>query len=701
MAHIKSKKRFVKSTITKIFAILIVTTAIVFIVSALIHRNIKHTKYIAYIGKSSTTLSKLDNLQESIFIDFISHMNADLSNYKIDFLVYNIGTEPRRSDSIYKVIAKEKNILFVIDNTHGNDILYAQQTIKKNNIPVFFINADKNGRDYGTAAIFTGNGDNFPYELTSFLKNVATVAEVNFISECDYLLQETFFKAFNTNAILVKDTILVERKEETKSEEERVYKILASKYKNNHNKLILVVNTHSHWGDKIINYIEKNFQRVQIIGGEYIAELKGLKRFGAQSHNQLIIAGEPTDALSENLLNQLNYFEKKYPDEFNRANAPYFTKRCFTITEFIETYFKKYDKLKDISRNTAAIFTDLLKNTVLQGKENLYAIDSIGILKRETSFTSYKDGKLYSLPLHINQLGNKIPNIIFGIDIIDIHNVDINENTFAADYFYWIRIDTSFKSKEKDIVFQNIKQDESSKELVMEKVEDNSFYKLFKVSGKFYNDFSLADYPLDKQEIKIQVDILKPVDSIKISFDQRSIEQDPSFVERFNVPGWDKLRSHFTIDNRISKNMRGAFEEDDESPKLYKSLNYRLNLKRKVTKPILEIILPLFFIGISSISLLFVRDLSFSNIGEVSVGILLAIITFSIALAVIIPTSDYLTKADWFFWTTFFEVLFCFITVIYLNYRYAHDKLQYIKLRGLRVALLIIFFLSFATIIIV
>jgi uncharacterized membrane protein len=54
-------------------------------------------------------------------------------------------------------------------------------------------------------------------------------------------------------------------------------------------------------------------------------------------------------------------------------------------------------------------------------------------------------------------------------------------------------------------------------------------------------------------------------------------------------------------------------------------------------------------------------------VGEVSVGIFLSIIAFSISLTEMIPSSNYLTRADMLFWLTFIVVFVSFMAIIVLN----------------------------------
>jgi hypothetical protein len=135
------------------------------------------------------------------------------------------------------------------------------------------------------------------------------------------------------------------------------------------------------------------------------------------------------------------------------------------------------------------------------------------------------------------------------------------------------------------------------------------------------------------------------------------------------------------VDNRISASMRGDPENREGSLTTFKTFAFRLVVARKFVGPFLEIILPLVLIGFIAIALLYVKDISFENLGEVSVGTFLGIITFSIALSNISPSSDYLTRADLLFWLTFMVVLVSFMTVIVINSRYSITELEGVNIR--------------------
>src|SRR5690606_30974695 len=156
-------------------------------------------------------------------------------------------------------------------------------------------------------------------------------------------------------------------------------------------------------------------------------------------------------------------------------------------------------------------------------------------------------------------------------------------------------------------------------------------------------------------------------DRLKISFDQSSLLLDPEAIEKFKVTGWNKNEYYVTVDNIISRSIKGDPQGQPGTMKKFKNFAFRLQVERIVLSSFLQIVLPLVLIGFVAIAVLFILDLSFANMGEVSVGIFFSIITFSISLTEIIPSSNYLTRADMLFWLTFIVVFISFMAIIVLN----------------------------------
>lgn len=656
-------------------------------------------KYIAYIGRYTNfkdslpyvkqEKNKFDLLHEITLKDYLKNLNDSLKQIELELITFDNHRKGNASDSIYKNhIVPNKDILMVIDNTWGENIQECSKTIRENQIPVISTNADKNYVDFGKGVIFTGNDDKVPDDIIAFLSKILKKKSVNFISESDYPLHESFLKAFKDANIEVHHTFELKGKADY-SEEQRDSLLTELKvcYHTHDHEPILVINAHKKWGIKILETAEKELKDVSMIGGAFIATLEELKDFGKHSNNELYIMSYPNDALPKKLHNDLERFRKAEKKYFETPSAPFFLKRCLNVFELTQDFIKTKGDTSSLSRKDAFQYTSSLADKTVEGKHDLYKFDSQREMVKELLFTKYKKGKLYSLPIQLSQEREIIPNIFFGIDILDIYDIDVGQNTFSSDFFYWTKVDTGFKKIEENIIFHNIKQTESSKELILEKTDEDILYRLYKVSGKFYNNYELRNYPLDKQELEIKIEILKPVNKLKISFDQHSLDTDQKLLEKFKVPAWYKKRYYFTVDHRITSTMRGDPENDEGAITVFKNFSFHLDIERKFFNPFLEIVLPLSLIGFVAIALLFVRDISFGNLGDVSVGTFLGIITFSIAMSYITPNADYLTKADMYFWLTFVIVLVCFLTIIVINAKYESDEAKNINITFIKYGL--------------
>lgn len=668
----------------------------------------KNVKYVAYMGRYTNIKdtipidkqkkSRFDLLHESVLRKYLEDFNKELTNTRLELKTFDCNRNPQAGDSIYKnVIAPDTNIVLVIDNTWGVDIMASANTIRENKIPVIAINADKNDLDFGPQAMFTGNNDVVPYDLSSFITKALGSNKINFVTETDYPLHHTYLKAFDQYGIEVDSMFtLLGKSEVTPEDSTKFFTQLLEYYRANpeKEKQWLVVNLHMNWGNRLVKFVDKHLTNCHMIGHAYITNVSKAFGFGKNNKNELILITDPTDAMSERITHDLVYFRKKTPDIFDFINAPLYMNRCNDVMSIIRGKFQYKNDSTYLSRNDFNEYFASLAGNTLATDEDLYDFDSSLVRITELNFANYKGGGLFSFPKQLNHKREVIPNLFFGMEMVDLYDIDMNTSSFSADFYYWVKLDTGNRIAEKYILFQNMKQSESSKELILESEDAGILYKLYKVSGKFYVNYELADYPMDRQELAITVEIISPVDKLKISFDQSSFQQDKNLLEKFKVNAWEKENYYVTVDSKISSTMRGDPNNPENRLNKYKSFSFRLIVKRHFLGPLLQVILPLLMIGFIAISMMFVRDITFENLGEVSAGIFLSIIAFSIALSEFVPRSSELTKADLLFWITFTVVFFSFMTVIVVNSIYPKSVVKKMNIRRVSATTAILYILS-------
>jgi len=662
---------------------------------------------IAYIGRYTThndttpvaqrKLSPFDLMHETVLKDQLKTLGDSLG-VRISLRTFDNGRDPRISDSIYRLISQDTTIDLVVDNTWGEHLIPSASLIRQHAIPLLSINADRGSAEFGESALFLGNDDIVPENIATYLRDVLKYDRVVFLGEEDYPLHVGFIDNLAGHGIEIHKLCTLNLSDTTTIQRaiDSVVAFYVSHPKDR--QIPLLLNVHNAVGDRVLAAVESRLDSITIVGGAYVASLAALQRLGrvrSGAGHRLIIMGRPTDAVSRTIALDLDRYRQEQPDVFGSPSAPFFLARCVAVAELVGALLKDSALRTMPIRSLVARKIHSFEDASVVGASDLYEFDSAGNLLTDVYFTLYQEdrrgGDFRSLPIQINRQRQQIPDLQFGLDIQNIHDIDVDNNTFKADFFYWVNVDTAFRKAEEELVFRNLIESENAPTRVMEKIDGSTLYRLYKVSGTFGHQYVLRDYPTDQQELVISLEVLSPSDRLRISFDKGSIDIDPATLERFRVSAWRKQKYYVTVDNRVSTTMRGNPELRGGKPAVFKTIAFRLMVKRKLLGPFLEIVLPLSLIGFVAIALLYVNDISFSNLGDVIVGTFLGIITFSIVLSAITPSSDYLTRADILFWTTFIVVLTSFMTVIIVNARHKAHELDGVDIKPVRLTLAVVY----------
>lgn len=658
----------------------------------------KEVKYVAYVGRfTDLNDASYENLYDQINTIALSHyleeINDDLEGLELELLEFDCKKSPQLADSIYELIATNKDILFTVDNTWGVDLKGSQQTIKTSNLPVLAINGDRNNLDFGSSVLFTGNGEPLPTYLSSYLKKGLDSDSLIFISEVDYELHNNYMRSIENGDLEMVRYIPFENNDLSSADSLTFFQQIKDSLSNN--SYPIVINAHSRMGSKIVNYINDEFKGKTILAHTYIVKMDEVN---VTDHgNSLVFMTTPKDALSQAVNEDIEYFQSLDSSLFNKSNVPFVVKRCVDIRNLLSYHL---DQQADLTKEGfQTYFNNCIGNEVVV-ENNIYRFTQDGDLIKDQIFAEYKNGQFNTLTQQLTPDNRVIPNIIFGADIQDIYEVDVNSNSFTADFYYWIKYDSTNSGAERYILFQNMKQSESSKELLYEKKQGSTIYKLYRGSGKFFVDFEMSQFPFDEQELEIQVQMLQPSDYMSISFDLASMEDPQVAMDKFKVTGWDKANYFVTVDNLLTENLRGDQLEGEQRLRKFKNVVFRLKIKRLIWPAVLQIVLPLFMIGSIAIAVMFLRNQKFKNLGEVAAGIFLTIVAFSIALSDMAPSSSVLTKADLLFLLTFLVVCIGFLNLIIKNVMSKTDaELTAFESPILRKSMLITFPILYAIII--
>ena len=667
-------------------------------------RNSPKVYYVAYVGRDQRL--GFDDLHEFALKRLIAELNTELHGVRLELKRFSnkIDEDHNESTKVYEDISSHDEFVVVIDNTWGSHLRAVSSQIRAKGIPVIAINADKQDEDYSQNVVFMGYDDGVPKKVVNFSNLILKNADVIFITEESYPLTNQYIAEFETSNIKYRK-LAVKDDKVNDIEKAKLFAELDREFENREayqKSPIVIVNTHGDWGVEIINHLDTQHQNVNILGGPYIINwLKYRDTYGSfgQHNNKLILFTYPRDAVIQKVYvalkkindEDLKKSKAKNPGERKKLGSfeaeiednQLYVKRCLDAVSIIREVFhdKSTQTFKSaISRNDFIKFfrEKLAKNEYITTPYDLYSFDENLLLRDERSFEEHSEGQISSYQKQLNPEGTgDIPNISLGIDNISISNIDLEHRSFHADFYYWLTFAKDHPDVKDHIVFRNQKTEiektlipsetESKKENPQgEEKGDGREYKLYKMSGDFIMDVDFGKYPFDNQELKIEIDLINPAEELRISLDRESLKRSTE-VKELSIDEWDRTDLYITVDNYVTTSLWGGPERDDKRPQKFKALNIRIPISRRWTSPLVTIVLPLFMIGIASVALLYVKDNSFANIGEVCVGIFLSIVTYSIAYAQITPRSNVLTKADLLFYGTFFTVLLIFLKVIFFN----------------------------------
>jgi hypothetical protein len=675
---------------------------------AVVRPRSEHEVYIALFDRARNT--PFAAIHRHALERYLRSLSEEVPGYRFELRAAYLDDPPGPADSpaalqrLYQEIADDDSYVLVIDNTWARHLQAAGGIIKQNRIPTLSLNADKGRTDFGHHAIFIGPADNTPLDLVTYINEVLRPETVAFIGEGDYWLTQEFLDLTgeasdqaNRPLLRLDHRAIVATAATTENERRLLHESLTAWFDDDAPRpAVLLLNVHNDWGDEIIDYVDRELTGVTVLAASYAIREGKSATFQGIDGNRLILMTEPEDAISKPVHDDIFELHQRHPTVFDDdvVNLAYYVKRCLDASEIIR------EAVLGRARNTSSktppgierdlfsnFFRDQLIGRAVAGRYDLYNFDSEGLVIPEISFVEYRHGVATSQWQQLNSRRQVIPTVFFGFDLLDIGRLDPENGRFRADFYYWIHAPSpdesgigsssglptagagpipseatlASRSVSDFIHFRNLSE-ENSRTLI----DTSSDYRLQRISGEFNVDLELKDYPLDTQELTLELELANPVDDVRIAFDHAAFDNERN-VEISDIPGWKLLEQYVTVDNVISRGLRGASPGQSREPKKFKTLTVRIVTQRKIQGALVAVALPLCAIGFAALSLLFIRDVRFSRVGDVYVGLFLSIVTYSIAFAQITPPSGVLTRADYLFYFTFMVVLLVFLRFVLLN----------------------------------
>ena len=396
-------------------------------------------------------------------------------------------------------------------------------------------------------------------------------------------------------------------------------------------------------------------------------------------HRDDLIKGETKNG------NNLNGFDKEA--------ASILIRQCLAATELLKEAFifrgqgsQKLDG-NEMPKQLRNHLHSFLKNCH-KDKESLnpVEVEHLGLLRFNKdaeeegsfSFRVYTKGRPPSA--HLSQFDpereKRVPALQIGINDFQIQRVDVENGEFDADFV----CSTTISEEGKESVLSELKkrgrtarkdginrQSDPRGKLVQfpmlsgllsipnmrdgsvaqigEPVvsrSSNSEHRVYKVRGTFSASLDTTKYPFDKHRLAVELQASVPEDLLTLT----------SFQSNRALPlqkqrGWNITYIQPLVENKVAEGNPMASLTERTNSRQFKEYAIVVGVERELLQPVLVVMLPLILLGVAAIAILFVQKETLERSpSELAMGLVLAVVAYSISYAEVVPRSGGWTDSD-------------------------------------------------------
>ena len=251
-------------------------------------------------------------------------------------------------------------------------------------------------------------------------------------------------------------------------------------------------------------------------------------------------------------------------------------------------------------------------------------------------------------------------NVVYtGLDINEVTDLDMKDSTYTIDFYLWFRYQGAFD--DANIEFTNATAPIVLGPPIAETITGAYTYRVYRVKGKFRNEFDYANYPFDEQELSIRFrhtkltreNLVYVRDSLGMKdATTAQILEKFSKAQAFNgINGWSPIRARFFPDSLHNNSTLGNPQFFDiDSDIEYSRFNADVVIKRDGLSFSLKNLFPLFIVVIVSYLVFYIPPRQLAVTNGLLRSALLAVAFFHQRLSGALPGVDYTVALDYPFY---------------------------------------------------
>lgn len=232
--------------------------------------------------------------------------------------------------------------------------------------------------------------------------------------------------------------------------------------------------------------------------------------------------------------------------------------------------------------------------------------------------------------------------VLTGVHLMNIYNLDINQHSFYADFYVWFKWKGDHDPTEIEFVNAVEKWGFTSSSFYEEPklLSDGYWYNGMRVEGRFYHPFELSRFPLDMHQLDVHIENSKyPADSLVYIPDTNAV----SVREQFAMPGWEIGE---IVGEKHTNLYPTNFGETDRNRSAYSNFSFNIPISRPVNYFLLKLLLPLLIVLLVCLGSMAITPLNIDGRISLAIGGLLAVVFLQQSYSDALPDVGYMVLMD-------------------------------------------------------
>jgi len=482
---------------------------------------------------------------------------------------------------------------------------------------------------------------------------------------------------------------------------------------------ILFLATHSNEAVKAITELRSIGRKVPTIGADALSSsnfLQKLSQFpqertqpGYYSNGIYTTAPFLFDIAAERAQNFRHAYVKKYLTEPTITSSMYYDAAMVVIDGIKKTFAQKN------TTTTLPIRKQVMNNlwqlskleNALEGVTGYIYFDENGDAIKSIPIGVYKNGRAivamqqYQPFAQLRSVENLLQEVLdnriiqvngkfmskaqvvyVGIDINDISELNLQDSTFTADFYFWFRFQGDFDDNNLEFInVFNPKDNNLGKPILERKssIVAGVTTRTYRLKIPLKVDFDFRNYPLDVQLLPIYFRHNKLTrDKLIYVVDIQGIDVDKLYKDGqniFSVGGWKINKVAFFQSTQKNDSTLGLLELFGEQQRIeYSRFNAAITINRYLFNFLLKNLLPTFFLIILGYFAFFIPPSSFGTRLSLGTNMIVATSLFHIKLASDLPKIDYIILLEYFFFLVYFLAVFIIGTATIIHLKLENDN---------------------------